>query len=85
MQDATNLLAFSNMKTLYLRNVPDDIVERLERLAKKEGTSVSAVAIRGLADISWRADVELVLADLPNWHIPTARILADLDEGRAER
>lgn len=33
------------MKTLYLRNVPDDVVERLERLAELAKTSVSAVAV----------------------------------------
>jgi len=40
------------MRTLYLRNVPDDVVERLERLAARDATSVSAVAIRELAEVS---------------------------------
>ncbi len=44
------------MKTLYLRNVPDDVVERLERLAARDATSVSAVAVRELAAVSRRAD-----------------------------
>jgi len=34
------------VKTLYLRNVPDDVIERLARLAARDGTSVSAVAVR---------------------------------------
>ena len=39
------------MKTLYLRNVPEEVVERLELLAARDGTSVSAVAVRELADV----------------------------------
>jgi hypothetical protein len=44
------------MKTLYLRNVPDDVVRRLQALAECAGTSVSAVAVRELAGVSRRAD-----------------------------
>ena len=32
------------MRTLYLRNVPDEVVKRLERQAQAESTSVNAVA-----------------------------------------
>src|SRR5664280_3354477 len=41
---ASFLLALCHMRTLYLRNVPDDVVERLERLAARDATSVGAVA-----------------------------------------
>jgi len=44
------------MRTLYLRNVPDEVVERLERLAAQQGMSVSAVALRELSEASRRAD-----------------------------
>jgi predicted nucleic acid-binding protein len=37
------------MRTLYLRNVPDDVAERLERMARREGMSLSAFATRELA------------------------------------
>jgi hypothetical protein len=40
------------MRTLYLRNAPDEVVERLERLAARDATSVSAVAVRELAEVS---------------------------------
>ena len=33
---------------LNLRNVPDDVMERLERMARAASTSVTAVAIREL-------------------------------------
>lgn len=72
------------MRTLYLRNVPDDVVDRLERLAERDGTSVSAVAIRGLTDISWRAEVEVVLDALPDWQIPTETIVAAVRADRDE-
>lgn len=49
------MLAYCDMKTLYLRNVPDEVVERLQRLAALYGTSVGAVAVRELADVSCAA------------------------------
>lgn len=53
------------MRTLYLRNVPDDVIERLERLAALDGTSVTAVAVRELAEVSRRADNPALLGILP--------------------
>jgi len=37
------------MRVLYLRNVPDEVAEKLERLAAREGLSVSAFAVPELA------------------------------------
>lgn len=34
------------MKTLYLRDVPDEVVHRLQKLADRDGTSVGSVAVR---------------------------------------
>ncbi len=73
------------MRTLYLRNVPDDVVERLERLAARDATSVSAVAIRELAEVSRRADNPALLGALPDLGIDTATIVSDLDAERASR
>ena len=73
------------MRTLYLRNVPDDVIERLERLAARNGSSVSAVAIKELAEVSRRADNPALLGVLPDTGIPTAQIVADLDADRADR
>lgn len=72
------------MRTLYLRNVPDDVVERLERLAARDATSVGAVAVRELAEVSRRADNPALLGDLPDLGIDVATILGHLDAGRAE-
>ena len=73
------------MRTLYLRNVPDEVVERLERLAASNKTSVSAVAIQELTEASRRADNPALLGALPDVGIDTAEIVADLDAERAER
>jgi hypothetical protein len=73
------------MRTLYLRNVPDDVVERLERLAARDATSVSAVAVRELADVSRRADNPALLGALPDLDVDTATIVSHVDEARAER
>ena len=73
------------MATLYLRNVPEAVVERLQRLATREGASVNAVAVRELTELSKRADNSALLAGLPHLDIDTARIVADLEAERAER
>lgn len=73
------------MRTLYLRNVPEDVVQRLETLAGREGLSVSAMAVRELAVSSRRADNLTLLGDLPDLNVSTADILDALREGRAER
>jgi hypothetical protein len=82
---AGRLLALCNMRTLYLRNVPDDVVERLERMAKLAGTSVNSVAIRELAEASRRIDNAALLESLPDYKVPMSEILEDLDRVRAER
>lgn len=79
------MLAYCDMRTLYLRNVPDDVVERLERLAARDRTSVGAVAVRELADVSRRADNPALLDALPDLGVETATIVADLDAGRADK
>ena len=82
---ASCLLAFCDMRTLYLRNVPDDVVERLERLAARDATSVGAVAVRELAEVSRRADNPALLGALPDLGVDVTTILKDMDAGRAER
>ena len=79
------MLALCNMKTLYLRNVPDDVVDRLQRLADLDGTSVSAFAVRELAAVSRRADNPALLATLPDLGVATDEIVRGLDEDRVGR
>jgi hypothetical protein len=60
-------------------------VERLERLAAVEGMSVSAAAIRELAEASRRADNPDLLGKLPDLDIDVQGIVKDVREGRAAR
>ena len=73
------------MRTLYLRNVPDEVVERLQRLAAREGVSVNALAVRELAETSRRVDNPALLGALPDLGIETDVIVADLESERASR
>ncbi len=73
------------MRVLYLRNVPDEVGERLERLAAREGLSVSAFAVRELAWVAYRADNPALLAALPDLGVDARGIVDDLGAGRAER
>jgi plasmid stability protein len=76
------VLAFCNMRTLYLRNVPDDVGARLEALAAREGLSLSALAVRELTVLSRRADNPRLLGQLPDLDIDPESVLADLETGR---
>jgi hypothetical protein len=73
------------MRTLYLRNVPDEVYERLARLAAIDHTSVGAVAVRELAEVSRRADNPALLGRLPDLVIDGGSIVIDLDDARDER
>lgn len=73
------------MRTIYLRNVPDEVVERLERLAARDRMSVAAVAVRELEEVSRRADNPVLLSALPDLGIDPVSVVADVDAGRAER
>lgn len=69
----------------YLHNVPDVVVERFERLAALDGTSVGAVAVRELANVSKRADSPALLGTLPDLGVDAGCVVVDLDAARAER
>jgi plasmid stability protein len=70
------------MRTLYLRNVPDEVVARLERLAARDSSSVSAVAVRELADVSRRADNPELLGALPDLEVDVTTVVSSLDAAR---
>ena len=73
------------MKTLYLRNVPEDVVRRLQRLAERDGTSVGAVAVRELAEVSRRADNPGLIGDLPDLEVDVLAIVEGIEQERAGR
>ena len=82
---ASSLLACRDMRTLYLRNVPDEVVERLARLAARDATSVGAVAVRELTDVSRRADNPALLGALPDVRVDVTTLVSDIDAERAGR
>lgn len=70
------------MKTLYLRNVPDEVSAALEELAAEESMSVSALAVRELkAALAFRRNADLL------WTAPVVQVgLEDIvDTVRAGR
>lgn len=73
------------MATLYLRNVPPEVGERLAMLAAREGLSVSAFAVRELTESARRADNAALLADLPDFEVDAASLVADLEASRDQR
>jgi hypothetical protein len=73
------------MRTLYLRNVPDEVVDRLERLAELESMSVGAMAVRELTESSRRADNPALLGTLPDLAVDPAAIVGGLRAGREAR
>jgi plasmid stability protein len=73
------------MATLYLRNVPEPVVERLQRLAAREGASVNAIAVRELTEWSRRADNPALLGALLDLNIDAHEIVADLEAERVDR
>lgn len=79
------MLSLCDMRTIYLRNVPDEVVERLQRLAARDRMSVTAVAVRELEEVSRRVDNPVLLGSLPDLDIDPVLVVADVDAGRAER
>ena len=70
------------VRTLYLRNVPDAVMDRLERMARASNTSVTAVAIRELDVATRRIDNAALLAALPDLDIAADSILENLEPDR---
>ncbi|MGI8948218.1 MAG: hypothetical protein ACR2FV_09650 [Ornithinimicrobium sp.] len=74
------------MRTLYLRNVPDDVVERLESLSREAGMSVSAYAVKGLGALSAQEHNRRVFARLQPVAGPSLDdVVEELHRGRESR
>lgn len=70
------------MRTLHLRNVPDEVAERLERMARREGMSLNALSVRELAQVARRADNAELLEGLPDLGVSAVEVVADIEHGR---
>ena len=55
-----------DVRTLYLRNVPDDVAATLERLAAEEGMSLNAYAVSRLTAVAMQRRNAEVLKNMPN-------------------
>lgn len=76
------LLALCDMKTLYLRNVPDEVSAALEDLARAESMSVSALAVRELAAaVAFRRNTDLIWAS-PDGDVRLDEIVETVRSGR---
>jgi plasmid stability protein len=73
------------MKTLYLRNVSEEVSRRLELLAAREGLSLSAFAVRELGEVARRADNPALLGDLPDFGVSAADVVTDITAARTRR
>jgi hypothetical protein len=71
--------------TLYIRNVPHDVVARLQEMAEAEGLSVNALAVRELTDSARRSQNARLLADLPTLALDIDEVIADIHADRPER
>jgi hypothetical protein len=71
-------------RTLYIRHVPDDVAERLERLASRAGLPLSTFALQELSETARRADNAELLQVLPSAQLESGEILEALRQSRAE-
>ncbi len=73
------------MRTLFIRNVPDEAAERLEALASREGISLNALAVRELSSAARRTKNEPRLATLPVVDRVSEDVVRGLREDRDRR
>jgi hypothetical protein len=73
------------VRTIYLRNIPDNVAENLEQLARRAGMSLNAFAVGELAEVARRARNPAILDGLPSLDVDTGTILEALDASRAAR
>ena len=73
------------MPVLYLRNVPEEVKDKLEKLAAAAGISMSALVVRELEDLTRRADNPLLLQRLPSIGVSAKEIVKELEGSRNQR
>ena len=72
-------------RTLYIRHVPDEVAELLEKLASRAGVPLSAFALQELSESARRANNAELLNALPSAAIGPATILEALRQSRSRR
>ena len=70
------------MRTLYLRNVPDEVGDALEELAARASMSVSAYVVRELsAAVAFRSNADLLWTQ-PQVEVDIDDVVAAVRSGR---
>ena len=70
------------MRTLYLRNVPDEVGDALEKLASRASMSVSAYAVRELSTaVAFRSNADLLWTQ-PQVEVDIDDVVAAVRSGR---
>lgn len=76
------MLALCDMRTLYLRNVPDDVVAALEQFAEAESMSVNALAVRELGQaVAFRRNADIIWS-APTLDVPVGDVVDAVRSGR---
>jgi Antitoxin FitA-like, ribbon-helix-helix len=71
---------------MHVRDIPDDVKAKLERLAARRHMSLNAYVVQQLELVSRTADNAALVASLPSYdHLSTADIVDALHRGREER
>ena len=73
------------MKTLYLRNVPEEVTNELAVLASEAGLSVSSFVVKELSEIAKRAKNFNLFENLKDHEISAEDIISELDDARNSR
>ena len=70
------------MRILYVRNVPDEVAERLEQVAARLNLSVNAVVVQQLEDLARTSRNAELFDAMPHTDVTTAEILEAIAAGR---
>lgn len=73
------------MATLHLRDVPQNTIEQLRRLAERERTSMNAVAVQELIEAAGQVDNPALFTSLPNLDVDATKIAEALESAREGR
>lgn len=73
------------MAVIYIRDVPDETVEQLRELARRNHTSLQALALAELSSVARRANNAKLLAALPDLDIATTTVVQSVVQERPNR
>jgi plasmid stability protein len=77
------------MTVITIRNVPEDVNEKLKQRAAERGQSLQQFLLRELAEVAERSPLEKrwaeALEGLPRVDVSTSEIVALIRDGRQER